>query len=542
MSVSVQVGSFLKRAGTGAQSITGVGFTPKAVLFTTAANMGSTFTDTDAVWSRGFDDGTHARAIAARYRDNVTLSTPQFKTTASTYNKGISVAVPNHDTLGAANLVSGAISSLDADGFTFTWGVSTPAYTNMVVSYVALGGSTVSAVVGSAASSATTGAQTFTGLGLTPSAVLLFAGLVASDLDAREYTYWNNLGWFDTVGCQGATGLWAYPTLTAEDPTAHGFRTQRTDRCLALINATGTTAGSAIYSAVAAGQFTIDWQTATGGNYPICYLALSGVGLAATSFSPPMPSTSSLYRLTGTGLTPKGVLWETFSETATTAIVAEAQYSGGASDFTTSHSDWAGIVNGVVPTETATYHSPTNAVIGATPATTGSASTLDARVFNVSAVTDGVQFSWNNNGIVKQVLAAVIGERVTTPAVCVTAAIPVTGTPTTFATRRVRRFPHSSDQQQWVRWDALQVDVQAGVGLTEGQGADPSIQLRWSDDGGHTWRGPITTTVGRLGQYRARAKWRRLGHSRDRIFEVSMSDPVQWVLLQALAQIQPGRF
>ena len=98
----------------------------------------------------------------------------------------------------------------------------------------------------------------------------------------------------------------------------------------------------------------------------------------------------------------------------------------------------------------------------------------------------------------------------------------------------LRSSPHVSDgDYHRIRFHGLQVDVEAGVGLSTGQGDDPQMMVRWSDDGGHTWSNLRTVTVGRIGQYRARARLRRLGSGRDRVFEISISDPVKRVILGA---------
>lgn len=52
---------------------------------------------------------------------------------------------------------------------------------------------------------------------------------------------------------------------------------------------------------------------------------------------------------------------------------------------------------------------------------------------------------------------------------------------------------------------------------------DPLINLRWSDDGGYTWSNYYSISMGAMGQYRKRINWRRLGSSRQRVFEVSTS-------------------
>jgi hypothetical protein len=44
--------------------------------------------------------------------------------------------------------------------------------------------------------------------------------------------------------------------------------------------------------------------------------------------------------------------------------------------------------------------------------------------------------------------------------------------------------------------------------------------------------------MGRLGEYRTRAIWRRLGQSRDRVFELVISDPVKRVIVDAWADVE----
>jgi hypothetical protein len=71
-------------------------------------------------------------------------------------------------------------------------------------------------------------------------------------------------------------------------------------------------------------------------------------------------------------------------------------------------------------------------------------------------------------------------------------------------------------------------------------GADPQLMLRWSDDGGHTWNGERTVSMGRTGQYGTRAIFRRLGMTlklRDRVYEVSGTDPVKVAIMGAELQL-----
>jgi hypothetical protein len=75
-------------------------------------------------------------------------------------------------------------------------------------------------------------------------------------------------------------------------------------------------------------------------------------------------------------------------------------------------------------------------------------------------------------------------------------------------------------------------------------GGDPEAMLRWSDDGGHTWSNEHWTKLGKIGQYGRRAFWRRLGMTmklRDRVYEVSGTDPVKIAIIGAELLLSPTR-
>lgn len=88
----------------------------------------------------------------------------------------------------------------------------------------------------------------------------------------------------------------------------------------------------------------------------------------------------------------------------------------------------------------------------------------------------------------------------------------------------------------------FELDAQTGVGLVTGQGAEPTIWLTWSDDGGRTWSNEHYASLGPIGAHETRVRWNRLGRSRDRVFRVQMSDPVGTTLLAANIEIREGRW
>jgi hypothetical protein len=106
--------------------------------------------------------------------------------------------------------------------------------------------------------------------------------------------------------------------------------------------------------------------------------------------------------------------------------------------------------------------------------------------------------------------------------------------------RRIRRAPHITTDLQRQYFHELQIQFQPGVGLSTGQGEDPQAMLRWSNDGGSTWSNEYWTSIGKQGKYLNRAIWRRLGFARDKVFEVSISDPVKAVIISANLKAEAG--
>ena len=147
--------------------------------------------------------------------------------------------------------------------------------------------------------------------------------------------------------------------------------------------------------------------------------------------------------------------------------------------------------------------------------------------------------------------------------------------------RRLRRAPHLVSDFQRQYFDELQIQFQPGVGttglsvgtsgmfigspyiiypnatLTVGPmdilylgvanqlnpstpTTYPQAMLRFSNDGGSTWSREYTVTIGQTGKYKNRAIWRRLGMARDRVFEVSISDPVNAVIISANLKATQG--
>ena len=110
--------------------------------------------------------------------------------------------------------------------------------------------------------------------------------------------------------------------------------------------------------------------------------------------------------------------------------------------------------------------------------------------------------------------------------------------------RSWRPIPSGQNNLRRTAQHSLQLDCETGVGVNLGQGDDPQVMLRWSDDGGHTWSNEHWSKMGRIGQYGRRVFWRRLGMTmklRDRVYEVSGTDPVKIAIVGAELLLSPTR-
>ena len=95
----------------------------------------------------------------------------------------------------------------------------------------------------------------------------------------------------------------------------------------------------------------------------------------------------------------------------------------------------------------------------------------------------------------------------------------------------LRACKHVTNDGKYLFNASLELFMQTGVG--DNTTPDPQARLRWSDDGGYSWSNEHFSTIGAIGNRRTRVKWRRLGVSRDRVYEVAITDPVRRVFTGA---------
>ena len=110
---------------------------------------------------------------------------------------------------------------------------------------------------------------------------------------------------------------------------------------------------------------------------------------------------------------------------------------------------------------------------------------------------------------------------------------------------RIRQTPHVSENLNRMFYKLFEVDFQFGTGLVNNgtntqSSVNPRIVLEISNDGGQTWSNPIYASLGQIGRWNTRARWQRLGSSRDRVFRVTVTEPVKTQMLSAMLDVEVG--
>lgn len=101
--------------------------------------------------------------------------------------------------------------------------------------------------------------------------------------------------------------------------------------------------------------------------------------------------------------------------------------------------------------------------------------------------------------------------------------------------RRVRRAPALTAENERIFYSAFELDLEPAIGIAAGalQNVDPQVMMRMSNDGGKTWGAEMMRSAGKIGEYKTRVRWNRLGAARRRVFEVSVSARVPWRITNA---------
>ncbi|MGO4212172.1 hypothetical protein AB4043_15250 [Terriglobus sp. YAF25] len=99
-----------------------------------------------------------------------------------------------------------------------------------------------------------------------------------------------------------------------------------------------------------------------------------------------------------------------------------------------------------------------------------------------------------------------------------------------------------SDELKNIFFSKFWLDMEVGLGA-DGVPIgtpEPQLMLRWSDDGGHKWSGEYWRGLGARGDTYKRVMWWRLGRTRQRVFEIKITDDVLVAINDAFIEMKGG--
>ena len=307
----VKQGVFTLNVSTGNQSVTGVGFQPKVVLFK-VINKGGEGNSPHIEGSFGWAiSSSSQRSMVWSSEDNVGTSVCR---------RGWSNSRCFYCLTQGTSTIEFEVSfvSQDSDGFTINV-VNGPAF-GVKVMFLALGGSEITNVEGGDFDLLTgTGDQAVTGLSDQPDFLLMFGTLGSASPNATNGDIVNTIG-FASGADNEASISWASDNGQG---TSDCNKLQRTDYIFAMVNDTGSIHTLTKLKSFDSAGFTLTKDTAPPSSQTINYLVITGGAWYVGNFL--SRTSTGNFDVTGMGFTPVGVMLASFLNAASTSIQSDLQ-------------------------------------------------------------------------------------------------------------------------------------------------------------------------------------------------------------------------
>lgn len=245
------------------QSVTGLSFTPKLVLFKACNVQAQDAQEDDSTLMFGASDATTDWCFGgSSTHDLATSDNRRWATNAA--------CVRHYIPSSAVVQYSATIKTLDAGGFTLTWDTNNAEAVR--IAWCALGGDDVSVAVGYTASRVSAGTQEVGAFGFTPTGLLLCNTFESSPTQ-------NNVGNSFNLGFADGTNTWQV-AMGAGDAQAVGDAAQQASDSLLYVllnnNSPHAAATLATLQSFNEGSFTLSFTTATSSRY-FGWVAIGGV-------------------------------------------------------------------------------------------------------------------------------------------------------------------------------------------------------------------------------------------------------------------------
>lgn len=339
MALQTAKGSFSAEQAAGNKSYTGIGFTPKVVLFWMTKQTATGYAAERTLCIGWAVSNTQFGCLANNSSDAVTVDTEIGQDIRDTF------------VLSSVNVSGGVLSrdmtadfvSMDAGGFTLHYSVAA-AGTNYIVHYWALGGSDITGVwAGPINAPTVTGNQAYTGPGFQPDCLLLLTNTQGT-IPRSDLGFKTCLGVTD-----GTSSAVAYVHEQNALPT--NIRSlQKTGEVIHTYNFSGADNTVASLTSMDATGFTLNYSVVQATARGVLALALQG-GQYWVGTDTQKTSTGTKAK-TGAGFAPTGLLlFGTNRATSAALDDTLASLSIGASDGTNEGCAWVGSTDNVSTTD-----------------------------------------------------------------------------------------------------------------------------------------------------------------------------------------------
>lgn len=301
MAVSSYVGSFTTNTVTGQQAVTGLGFTPKVVIFW-ATYMEAVGSNNEVRSTFGCAASSSSEWTTSAYHNQAGLLSGSVFTSTRCFRIMTSAGT---------SVVSAQYVSHDADGFTFDITVTSGA--SATINFMALGGTSISAVTGTFEVPTTSGAVTVSGLAISPKATLFaFGPIINTSTTVADAML--GVGWGISPSQQVASNFRG--SISGSTNTA--YQVQSTALCMVRTNNSGVADLTGTYSSSGT-SFTVDVTHTSSAAFTVGYLCLGG-SAGYSSFRFNEPTATGVRQYTSVGVTPQAILFMTNSRAADSGV------------------------------------------------------------------------------------------------------------------------------------------------------------------------------------------------------------------------------
>lgn len=375
---SVFHGTVTCPVGTGTQAITGVGFTPKVIIFWCPGARTADGNAASATFGFGAGVSSTSRfAVMSASLDAVTTSDANRYHTNAHCILGINTA--------GTVVLEADLDSMDGDGFTLDW---TVVFNGALINYLALGGTALTAAIKEVQSPTSTGAVAYTGVGFAPTALVLASIGSATAPPSTATTGILGLGFASGLSAQGAASV-ASADNSGTSITQHG---QQTDKGLHVISSIADTVLlSADIDAFGSDGFTLDWTTVQASARYVWVICLAGAAVKVGEIS--QATGTGDQATSGVGFSPNALLLMSANDATDQVVAANARLSfGGGVSSSSRSSVWLGDTNGAAITIGSRDLDRTKIIKMLTEA--GATPTTDAAADLSSFGADGFTLNW----------------------------------------------------------------------------------------------------------------------------------------------------